>query len=260
MSSPLVTCEPSTRLGEAAALLVRHRIHALVVVDDCGDAVGIVSDTDLLAGEWLATDPKSLDVMRALAVETVMSSPPLTIDADASLADAARRLRSERVARVVVVDDGEPAGILSVSDLVRHLARGPQGRATVADVMSRAFVVCRTGTRLPDAARAMTERRSRSLVIVDGVGQPLGVVTGFDLLSAVEEGGVSALTVDELMHVPVTIGPSESLQAAADRMLEHEIHRLLVVDDGAPDSMPLGLISTSDLLDEMAEPGSPWRD
>ena len=45
---------PTRRRGR---LFVGHRIHALVVVDDCGDAVDIVSDTDLLAGEWLATDP-----------------------------------------------------------------------------------------------------------------------------------------------------------------------------------------------------------
>jgi hypothetical protein len=43
-------------------------------------------------------------------------------------------------------------------------------------------------------------------------------------------------------------------------MIQYHIHRLLVVNPDQPDSMPLGLISTSDIVAEMAEPGSVWRD
>jgi CBS domain-containing protein len=49
----LVTCPRATKLGDAASLLVRHKVHALVVVDGEGNPVGVPSDFDLLAGEWL---------------------------------------------------------------------------------------------------------------------------------------------------------------------------------------------------------------
>jgi len=42
-------------------------------------------------------------------------------------------------------------------------------------------------------------------------------------------------------------------------MLEHEIHRLVVVDPAAPDAVPLGVVATTDIVAEMAEPGSVWR-
>jgi CBS domain-containing protein len=107
----------------------------------------------------------------------------------------------------------------------------------------------------------MTERRSRSMVVIDDEGRAVGLVSGFDLLGEFvrprEE--VDLDTVDKLMHAPVTIGPSASLQQAADLMLSREIHRLLVVDESAPDSAPLGIVSTSDIVASMAGPGSVWR-
>ena len=61
------------------------------------------------------------------------------------------------------------------------------------------------------------------------------------------------------MHAPITIGPGATLREAADLMLEHEIHRLVVVDPAAPDAVPLGVVATTDIVAEMAEPGSVWR-
>jgi CBS domain-containing protein len=66
-------------------------------------------------------------------------------------------------------------------------------------------------------------------------------------------------TAGEVMHDPVTISPDASLREAADSMIRHHIHRLLVVDSEEPDAMPLGLISTSDIMAEMAHPGSEWQ-
>lgn len=127
------------------------------------------------------------------------------------------------------------------------------------DVMSRGIVVRLEDTPLPAAARAMTERRSRSIVVVDSRGRSLGVVTGFDLLSIMEAGGGTQI-VAQIMHRPITIHPTATLREAADAMLQHHVHRLVVVDPAKPDGMPLGLISTSDIVAEMAEPGSVWQD
>jgi CBS domain-containing protein len=49
------------------------------------------------------------------------------------------------------------------------------------------------------------------------------------------------------------------LREAADQMLRHEVHRLLVVAPDDPAQVPLGLISTSDIVGEMAAPESVWQ-
>ena len=86
MSSPVITCPGDATLGEVAALLLEHRIHGVVVRDEAGDAAGVISDSDLMAGEWLATDEESLMTMRALTARELMTSPPVTIDAEAGSA------------------------------------------------------------------------------------------------------------------------------------------------------------------------------
>jgi CBS domain-containing protein len=102
----------------------------------------------------------------------------------------------------------------------------------------------------------MTERHSRSVVVVNAQGVVRGVVTGWDLLLADVD---TTQTAAELMHPAVLIGPQASLREAADLMLVHHIHRLVVVDPTRPQAMPLGLLSTSDIIAEMAEPGSVWQ-
>ncbi len=258
MRPSLITCPPGTRLGEAAALLVRHHVHAIVVADPTGLQQGVVSDTDLLAGEWLSNDAASLEAMRNLTAQEIMSTPVMTIDADAPAAQAAARMQAERVHRLVVTEMERGIGVISVSDLVASLKPANLERRVVGDVMSRGLVVCRADTPVAAAARTMAERHSRSIIIVDVNGHPLGVVTGFDLLGFVGDGDAQQ-PVSRLMHPPVTITPDASLRQAADLMLRHHLHRLVVVDPAYPDGMPLGLISTSDIVVEMASPGSVWQ-
>ena len=259
MHRGLVTCPPETRLGDAASLLVRHRIHAVVVADSEGRPIGVLSDTDLLVGEWLSTDAAGLEVMLGMTAGELMTARPETIDDDAPASEAASRLRRGHILRLLVTEGGHPVGVISVSDLVASLAHASTERRCVADVMSRGIVVCAPDTPVSPAARTMTERRSRSIVVVDPVGRPVGVVTGFDLL-ALYQPGSDATTVAELMQPPLTIGPDASLREAADLMLKHETHGLVVVDPERPQTMPLGVVSTSDLVAEMAEPGSVWQD
>ncbi len=258
MHSGLITCPPEISIGQAAALLARHRVHALIVAAEGGEPLGVISDPDLLAGEWLSTDTEGLEVMLAMTAGELMTAPVVTIPADATASEAAARLKTERISRLVVVQDGRAIGIVTVSNLVANLTRASTERRCVADVMSRGIVVCLADTTVPAAARAMSERRSRSLVVVDANGKPLGVVTGFDLLALYEPGG-GAATVADLMRPPLTIAPDASLRDAADLMLKHEVHRLVVVDPANPDRMPIGLISTSDIVAEMAAPGSLWQ-
>jgi CBS domain-containing protein len=258
MTTPVVSCPSSTTLGDVAVLLAERRIHGVVVLDESGRPAGLVTDTDLLAGEWLADDAKGLETMRAMTAGELMTAPAVTIDADADVADAVARLRAERLARLVATRDGLPVGVLATSDLVRQLAHGRLGRASVADVMSYGVVVCREDTTAVQAARTMTERRTRSLVVVAPDGRPLGVVTGIDLIG-LAGADAGERRVSKLMHAPLTIESGATLREAADRMLHDEVHRLIVVDPAAPDSVPLGAISTTDIVAEMAQPGSVWR-
>ncbi len=75
MHKGLITCPPDTSLGRVAALLTKHHVHALLVAEEADQPLGIISDFDLLAGEWLSVDEESLNVMRKLTARDLMPSP-----------------------------------------------------------------------------------------------------------------------------------------------------------------------------------------
>jgi len=166
----------------------------------------------------------------------------------------------EGIHRLLVIDDGQPVGVVSISDFVAGLAEtAPIRRDTVADVMSDAMLVCRDKTPVTSAARTMTQAGWRSVLVVDAGGHPLGVVSGMDMLAFCEEEGCEDVTVSEVMHPPLTIHMSASLREAADKMIEHHHHRLVVIDPDQPEAMPLGIISSYDIIAEMARAGSVWQ-
>lgn len=260
MHPGLITCQSTATLGQVAVLLTQHHIHALVVADRDGRAIGILTDFDLLAGEWLSGNESSLAVMRKMTAGELMTKPINTIEAAVSVADAAHRMRMEEINRLLVTDQGKPVGVISISDFVADLAKMvPAYRETVADVMSDAMLVCRDKTPVVAAARSMTDAHYRSVLVVNSAGKPLGVVSGADLLEACEEVDCSALTVSQVMHPALTIHMNASLREAADLMIQHHHHRLVVVDPAQPDAIPLGVISSVDIVAEMARPGSVWQ-
>jgi CBS domain-containing protein len=57
----------------------------------------------------------------------------------------------------------------------------------------------------------------------------------------------------------MTININASLREAADLMIQKHHHRLIVIDDDDPDAFPLGVISSFDIVAEMARPGSIWQ-
>src|SRR5215831_14335665 len=129
MTSPAVTVTPETRCKDAAALLVRHRISALPVVDASGSLVGLVSEADLLPLET-TPDPRSQE--RPLPpraeplprrVDEVMTSDVYTVDEDTDLGVVAQRMLEANVKRFPVMRGEQVVGVVSRHDLVKVIAR-----------------------------------------------------------------------------------------------------------------------------------------
>jgi CBS domain-containing protein len=102
---------------EAAEHLVRPDVRAVLVVDDVGALVGIVTPDSLVEHVVAAgLDPSSTPV-------TVAAGPPaLALDADMPLDDGYRLLEESEVERAPVTEQGRLVGVLSRSVVQRRLA------------------------------------------------------------------------------------------------------------------------------------------
>jgi CBS domain-containing protein len=260
MHPGMYVCHSDATLGQVAYWLTQYHVHALVVVDQENRPQGIISDYDLLAGEWLATDAQGLGTMRQLTAGELMSTPIETIGADMPLETAAQILVEKDIHRLLVMQQDTPVGVISTSDFVTSLAQEEKPRREiVADVMSDAILVCRDKTPLISAARTMTQAGWRSVLVVSPQGKPLGVVSGKDLLPFVVNGVDEKQTVGEIMHPALTIDMHAPLQEAANLMIQKHYHRLVVIDRKDPNAFPLGIISSYDIVAEMAKSDSIWQ-
>ncbi|HTO99928.1 MAG TPA: CBS domain-containing protein [Anaerolineales bacterium] len=261
MHRGLITCRQDATIGQVAVLLTQHHVHALAVVDRDNRPMGLISDFDLLAGEWLSADTESLATMRKLCAGDLMSYPIISVEADALLSEAAKLLIEKDVNRLLVTDKGKAIGMLSGSDFVASISRTRQlERNKVSDVMSDAILVCRDKTSLGQVARAMTDAHYRSVLVVDPRGKPVGVVSERDVIPLIQNGGIpEELTVQSVMHTVLTVDLHATLREAADLMIKNHHHRVVVVDSADPDAFPLGIISSFDIVAEMAKPGSEWQ-
>lgn len=121
----IISCPAETSAEEALRIMNQNRIHAIVVVDGPGYLAGIVSQTDLMKSWQSGSDYTK--VMHA-PVSEIMTPSVVSCMPDIELSRAIKLLNSNKIHRLVVVEernDGRfwPIGILSMTDIVRHLEK-----------------------------------------------------------------------------------------------------------------------------------------
>jgi CBS domain-containing protein len=128
----------------------------------------------------------------ARTVEEIMTYDPRTVDAGASVTDAARVMREGDIGDVIVVQEGQVNGIVTDRDIViRAIAEGRDPDSTrVSDVVTSDPIALEPQQSVDDAVQAMREHDVRRLPVVKD-GRPVGIVSLGDL--AVEREPDSAL-------------------------------------------------------------------
>ena len=129
--------------------------------------------------------------------------------------------------------------------------------ALVGDRMAVEPIVVRSDATLTEAAEIMDRHHIHGLPVVDAAGSLVGVVSQTDLARARATEYLwtnwPGLAVRHLMTAPaITVHRSTPLATAARKMERHHIHRLVVVDDD-DETVPIGVLSMSDLIHAIAE-------
>jgi PAS domain S-box-containing protein len=172
MSQPVVSAPPDMELLTARDLLDKNKIHHLVVVDQQGTTLGIVSETDFCRylGTW---------VFRHLrALEGVMDRKMPCLAPQTPLSDAIACMINSAADYLIVTDNGKPLGILTERDMPRLLHDFPvPSEIPVAQVMRQPVIGIGIDESITTALHIMSERHLRHLAITDPQGMILGVIS-----------------------------------------------------------------------------------
>ena len=135
MTRGVIYVRPDDNVQRAAEIMKEHDIDSVIIME--GDVgVGIVTDTDIISK--IVADGKN---PRMTAVAEIMTSPLVTINPDADIDDAARKMRDVGIRRLVVVHNNNIVGMLCEFDLIRvepalHLLIREHSQWNIADLPS----------------------------------------------------------------------------------------------------------------------------
>ena len=110
------TIGPDATVQQAAALMTRCKVGALLVLDDTQIA-GIVSERDISRAVAAGDDRP----VRQMAVREIMSSPVQFVQPRQTNEEAMALMTDKRVRHLPVMDDGKLVGLVSIGDLVKDI-------------------------------------------------------------------------------------------------------------------------------------------
>ncbi|MDR0318855.1 MAG: CBS domain-containing protein [Nitrososphaerota archaeon] len=113
MNSPVVTADEGRTANNIATLMDNARIGAVVITNNEGKPIGIITERDLVVR--VIAKNKKPDEIRA---KEIMSKPLTSIDPDTTISDAARLMNRKNIRRLVIFYKGNLAGIVSNKDLL----------------------------------------------------------------------------------------------------------------------------------------------
>lgn len=124
MTKDLVTVDPDETLRAAAAMMSRGHLHCLIVLPaDPRRALGVITMKDIVQ-VLCEGDETMVDRLR---VRDVMSDPAICVQRDAILLDCVRLMRTWGIRAAPVLAGTTPVGLLSFSDVLRHLSAAAAG-------------------------------------------------------------------------------------------------------------------------------------
>ena len=113
MTKEIISVETNVPILEAVSTMVENNIGSVVVTKN-EKPIGIITEVDVLKRCCIGKV-----CSEELKAEEVMSSPLITIEADAAIGEAAKLMSDKDVRRLLVKDKGRIAGIITENDVLR---------------------------------------------------------------------------------------------------------------------------------------------
>ena len=140
MTREVITVTPETSLRDLAEILSQKNFNGVPVVDDEGEVIGVVSESDLvernkplhiptvfiildsiipLENPWRMQ--KEFKRLTATKVEDIYSKPAVCVEPDTDISEVARIMSEKSIHTLPVVDRGKLVGVIGKGDVIRSL-------------------------------------------------------------------------------------------------------------------------------------------
>ena len=174
MTAYPISALPDVSLGEAIGFMARRGFGNLIVSEEDGTPLGILTERDIL--QQIVLTKNLLNVK----IKEVSQQPFVKIKPDTSILDAAKSMISKKARLLVFADSDKLVGIVTASDLVRAFRR-TYVAPSLEEVVSKKIHRVSFNESILDAVQMMFEKGIGS-VIVEGSQSDYGIFTERDLV------------------------------------------------------------------------------
>jgi acetoin utilization protein AcuB len=209
MHTHLVTAAPDTSLRKAKEIIEEKKINHLLVVNNSGDLVGIVSDRDVrqsMASPATALSVHELNyLLTQLTVENIMVKKIITISPGTTIERAAKIMQENRINALPVVESEKLVGIITSTDvmgvLLRAIGFGEKSARFTVLVQDRIGIVAEVSKILKEkniSIRSFVTWPEKEYPGVFQLVMRVGLEDKDRAISALSDGGFKVLT--EYVH------------------------------------------------------------
>lgn len=126
----------------------------------------------------------------------------------------------------------------------------------VKHIMHHGVIGCKADTPMSEVVRILSDTDIHALVVTGEDGEVIGIISHMDVIPLHSED-LSTYTADQVMTKNVIgVDPDTPILDAVQVMIDKRIHRLVVTESQEGLLMPVGVLSTTDIVREMR--GSKW--
>ncbi len=259
MRRQVLSLNSSDTIERAILTLFKYKVNAVLLTNDHGEPVGVVSKTDIMSAYYAG-----IEIEHELA--TISHSTPITCTETDPLEVAMEKMRESRVYRLYVYDSGksEIVGLLAYPDIVgllyrlcsnctrNYLLRPDLDQETdglrrfrVKEVMTPHVQSYAVHDNLYSLMEGLSQYRFGAVLIRDQAGKPVGVVSKTDLIMAYKAGLDPHRPAGDIISPAVHGCDAQSyLAEAIQQMIFSDVHRLFVHEDGPTNIV--GVLSFTD--------------
>jgi CBS domain-containing protein len=124
------------------------------------------------------------------------------------------------------------------------------------DIMHRGVITCKPDTLLKEVVRILSDTGVHALIVARSGTEIDGVISHTDVIKHYGENLLAYKAGDIMTPLVIDISPEASIKEAIRLLLENRVHRLLVTEQGPHGKIAIGVLSTTDIINEMR--GQPW--
>jgi len=250
MTKEVLSVSPDDNISEVMSLIEREHVHEIFVID--GKRLkGIIHSRKLVTKTIM--DPAKTKV------STIMVSPPPTVKSNESVDEVAKILAKTGLRAILVCENNEVVGVVSITDVMEVAAQSKIFRQTpVSSIMSSPDVIG-YNEGIGKARVFMREKNITHLPVVDEEGKLKGLITSFDILKSVkrkermdyysmeaEMEKITKIPVSTILNKePITAEKNMPLSEISKLMIKHDIAGVVITEN----QYPVGIVTPKDLLE-----------